>query len=76
MSEPWRGGSSGRGWRLLWRHFCANHGSPVVIVLRGLRRPLVFRFYGPFQLAKHGDAANLKALEAMLMAAVTAARDA
>lgn len=67
---------------LLWRHFCANCGgrvgvfhkiNPAVIVLRGLRRPMVFRFYGPFELAKHGDASNLKALEGELLAAVAAA---
>ncbi|ACG74891.1 hypothetical protein AnaeK_3679 [Anaeromyxobacter sp. K] len=67
---------------MLWRHFCANYrGSvgvfrninPAVIVLRGLRQPLVFRFYGPFELAKHGDTENLKTLEREMLEAVGAA---
>lgn len=67
---------------LLWRHFCANYGgrvgvfhkiNPAVIVLRGLRRPLVFRFYGPFELAKHGDTENLKSVEREMLKAVGAA---
>jgi len=66
---------------LLWRHFCANYGgrvgvfhniNPAVIVLRGLRRPLVFRFYGPFELAKHGDTENLKSAEREMLEAVQA----
>ena len=48
---------------LLWRHFCANCGgrvgvfhniNPAAIVLRGMRRPLVFRFTGPSSLRNKG----------------------
>ncbi|MGI5861237.1 MAG: hypothetical protein ACOX6T_04160 [Myxococcales bacterium] len=64
---------------LLWRHYCgyyrggsgSHHNfNPAVILLRGLRRPLVFRFHGPFQAAKHGDIEGLKALERQLFEAL------
>jgi hypothetical protein len=34
------------------------------------QQPLVFRFHGPFEQAKHGDVASLKALERKLLDAV------
>jgi hypothetical protein len=45
--------------------------NPAAIVLRGLQQPLVFRFHGPFEQAKHGDVASLKAIERELLDAVT-----
>jgi hypothetical protein len=41
-----------------------------VIVLRGLRRPLVFRFYVWFQAAKHGEPEGLALLERQLFDAL------
>lgn len=64
---------------LLWRHFCGSYKggtgvyrnvNPAVIVLRGVRHPLVFRFHGPFEAAKHGEVEGLKALERRLLEAV------
>jgi len=56
----------------LWRHFCghAKGGSgfhrefnPAVILLRGLRAPLVYRFYLGFRRAQRGDPEGLARLE-------------
>lgn len=44
--------------------------NPAVLVFRGLRRPLVFRFYYAFQQAKYGRAQYLEALEAQVFQAV------
>jgi hypothetical protein len=44
-----------------WRNF-----NPAVLVLRGLRRPHVFRFYYSFQQAKHGRGQYLEKLESEL----------
>ena len=57
---------------LLFRFHCAGQPSycPVVIVLRGARWPLVLRFSGAFQLARHGDEAELRALEERLFEAL------
>jgi hypothetical protein len=40
--------------------------NPAVVLLRGLRHPAVYRFYGPFEAAKYGDSEQLKAMEADL----------
>ena len=40
--------------------------NPAVLVLRGLRRPRVYRFFYAFQQAKHGRGEYLEALEAEL----------
>ena len=37
--------------------------NPAVLVLRGLKRPLVYRFYYAFQHAKHGRTDYLERLE-------------
>jgi len=50
----------------LWRWFCGRYRKnycPSAVVLRGLGRPLVFRFHGAFQLAKHGDDSQLRGVE-------------
>jgi hypothetical protein len=44
-----------------WRNF-----NPAVLVLQGLRRPRVFRFYYAFQQAKHGRRQYLEMLESEL----------
>ena len=44
-----------------WRNF-----NPAVLVLRGLQRPQVFRFYYAFQQAKHGRRQYLETLESGL----------
>ena len=44
-----------------WRNF-----NPAVLALRGLERPLVFRFFYAFQQAKHGRTEYLKELEGEL----------
>lgn len=44
--------------------------NPAVLVFRGLRRPLVFRFYHAFQQARHGRPQYLEALEAQMFQAV------
>jgi hypothetical protein len=52
----------------LFRRFClAEHNfNPAVLVVRGLRAPLVFRFYYAFHEAKHGNPQYLKELETEL----------
>ncbi len=46
----------------MFEYFCGREENfnPAVILLRGLRQPLVFRFHYAFRDAKHG---NLRALE-------------
>jgi hypothetical protein len=44
--------------------------APVVVVLRGLRHPLVFKFEGAFQRAKHGDRRQLEELERQLFSSL------
>lgn len=63
---------------LLWRHFVGHDAfggiyrnyCPAVVVLRGLRHPLVFRLYGAFQDAKHGNDTQLRILEEGIFRAV------
>ena len=49
--------------------FCGTRENycPCVILFRGLRYPLVFRFFYAFRDAKHGDEAALKALEERML---------
>lgn len=57
---------------LLFRHFCMGrvNFNPVVLVFRGLRRPLVFRFFYAFQEAKHGRTEYLAMLEGQMFTAL------
>lgn len=51
----------------LFKHFVESQRenfNPAVLVLRGLRRPQVFRFYYAFQQARHGRRQYLDTLEA------------
>jgi len=53
----------------LFKRFIGSSGhnfNPAVLVLRGSRRPQVFRFYYAFQQAKHGRRQYLEALESEL----------
>jgi hypothetical protein len=57
----------------LYERFCRIEGrdvDPAVIVLRGLRHPLVFRFHAPLQAARQGDRRPLEALERELFQAM------
>jgi hypothetical protein len=57
----------------LFNHFVGGsrlNFNPAVLVFRGLRRPLVFRFYYAFQQAKHGRPQYLEGLEAQVFQAV------
>jgi hypothetical protein len=56
----------------LFKRFCRPgvNFNPAVIVLRGLRRPLVFRFFYAFQEAKHGRREYLARLERQMFAAL------
>lgn len=57
----------------LYERFCRIEGrdvSPAVIVLRGLRHPLVFRFQAPLLAAGQGDRRGLEALERELFQAL------
>ena len=49
----------------LFKRFCGlwNY-SPAIVVFRGLRTPLVFRFYAAFQEAKHGEKLYVELQEA------------
>lgn len=63
------------GWSVevrLFKRFCQTgvNFNPAVIVLRGLRRPLVFRFFYAFQEAKHGRREYLAQLEGQMFAAL------
>lgn len=60
---------------LLWRHFCGHYESiggcygsynPAVIVLRGLRDPIVLRFFRPFRAMKKRNSEPLRDLETTL----------
>ena len=55
---------------LLYKHFCGGRTNynPAIVFLRGLRRPLVFRFFYAFRSYKHGDDQALKKLENRLFA--------
>jgi hypothetical protein len=48
-----------------FHRFCgfSENFCPSVILFRGLRYPLVFRFFYAFRSARHGDEAALKTLE-------------
>src|SRR5262245_15474165 len=53
----------------LFKRFIGPSGTafnPAVLVLRGLQRPQVFRFYYEFQQAKHGRRQYLETLESEL----------
>jgi hypothetical protein len=52
----------------LFLHYCGvdRNFNPSVVLLRGLRHPLVFRFFYAFQEAKHGKPAVLHSLEQRL----------
>jgi hypothetical protein len=56
----------------LFRQFCLGqfNYNPAVLVFRGLRSPLVFRFFYAFHEAKHGNAQYLERLEAQMFAAL------
>ena len=56
----------------LFDRFCgrSSNFNPAVIVFRGLRRPLVFRFFNAFREAKQGRAEYLDSLENDLFAAL------
>ena len=57
---------------MLFRHFCMGrvNFNPVVLVFRGLRRPLVFRFFYAFHEAKHGRTEYLAMLEGQMFTAL------
>jgi hypothetical protein len=57
---------------MLFRHFCKGpeNFNPVVLVFRGLRRPLVFRFFYAFHEAKHGRTEYLAMLEGQMFTAL------
>lgn len=54
----------------IYKHFCGGgtNYNPAIVFLRGLRRPLVFRFFYAFRSYKHGDNLALKKLENRLFA--------
>ena len=56
----------------VFNHFCGrtHDFNPAVVVFRGFRRPLVFRFFYAFQEAKHGRTRYLESLERDLFAAL------
>lgn len=58
----------------LFRYFVGTqyNFNPAVIVLRGLRWPLVFRFFFAFRDAKHGNNAALQRLEKRLYSELSA----
>lgn len=59
----------------LFRQFIETSGhnfNPAVLVLRGLRRPHVYRFYYAFQQSKHGRAQYLEGLEAEMFSELEA----
>jgi hypothetical protein len=60
----------------LFRQFCFArfNYNPSVLVFRGLRAPLVFRYFYAFHEAKHGNRQCLEALEAEMFAALAGPR--
>lgn len=65
--------SERKGWKNslsvnLYSRFCSydKNYCPAVILFRGLRYPLVFRFFHAFRDYKHGDEAALRTLERRL----------
>jgi hypothetical protein len=65
--------SNHKKWRkslsvLLFKYYCGtyNNYNPSVIILRGTKTPLVFRFYYAFRDAKHGNREALNKLEQRL----------
>ena len=56
----------------LFRHFCEGEANfnPAVIVLQGLRRPLVFRFFYAFQETRKGRGHYLAELERQMFQAL------
>lgn len=60
----------------LFRRFCLAtfNYNPAVLVLRGLRSPLVFRFFYAFHEAKHGDGQYLERLETQMFTALEVPR--
>jgi hypothetical protein len=55
----------------LFDRFCGRERNfnPAVLVLRGWRRPYVFRFYEAFRAAQHGRPQYLRQLETEMLAA-------
>ena len=52
---------------LVFQHFCGTQDfNPSVVLFRGPRRPLVFRFYYAFRDARHGKRGPLEGLERRL----------
>lgn len=57
----------------VFRRFCGTRDfNPAVIVFRGLRTPLVFRFYHAFREAEHGRRVYLDDLEKQMFEALEA----
>lgn len=56
----------------LFRHFCgeSSNFNPAVVVFRGYREPLVFRFYYAFHEAKIGRTHYLEELETSMLEAL------
>jgi hypothetical protein len=68
----WRGSLAVR----LFRHFCDTYRNfnPAVVVFRGMRRPLVFRFFYAFQQMHAGRPQYLAELEAQMFSALEVER--
>ena len=62
----------------LFKHFVSaeRNFNPAVIVLRGLKRPLVYRFYYAFHYAKAGRTEYLQKLESEMLSHLTDDTDA
>ena len=60
----------------VFRHFCAadRNFNPAVIIFRGLRRPLVFRFFYAFHEEKLARPQYLASLESQLFEVLDAPR--
>jgi hypothetical protein len=53
----------------VFTYFCSGgYANPVVVVFRGLKEPLVFRFFGAFREARKGRPQYLRELESRLFA--------
>ena len=53
-----------------WFVGTSHQYNPAVLLLRGMRRPFVFRFYQAFRDAKHGKTASLRSLEEQMFAEI------
>jgi hypothetical protein len=60
----------------LFRQFCLAtlNYNPAVLVFRGLRAPLVFRFFYAFREARHGNRQYLERLETQMFTALGVSR--